>query len=215
MAKKQSTESGRKTVGIVSPKGPGQPHAAGTGGGALCRGDRGPDQGGSPRSATRLEHVSASRIDLYLRRQVRFAGDHAQVHRQPAAGRNRDLDARHRSRLALARRTRDGQVVALGASHRRDQWRLDQGRARNGRNHRGADSLYLELCDADRPRAKSCGADQEPHLPRHGVGQPGPIRGSDPLRIGSAGRTDLTRSPRNAFRSRSWKPRCRRPRGSR
>ena len=100
-------------------------------------------------------------LSLYLRRQVRLAGDHAQVHRQPAAGRNRDLDARYRSRLALTRRTRDGQVVALGAPHRRDQWRLDQGRARNGRNHRGADSLYLELCIADRPRAKSWGADQE------------------------------------------------------
>ena len=54
-----------------------------------------------------------------------------------------------------------GQVVALGAPHRRDQWRLDQGRARNGRNDRGADSLYLELCVADRPRAKSWGPDQE------------------------------------------------------
>ena len=70
MAKRQPANPEEKRVGFVTPERPGRQHAAGPGGGALCRGDRRPDQGGSARSAARLENVSARRADLHLRRQV-------------------------------------------------------------------------------------------------------------------------------------------------
>ena len=63
------------------------------------------DRRGQARAAAGLEDVGPGRAHLHLRRQGGQAGHHAQVHRPSAAGRDRHLHARHRSRAAADRRT--------------------------------------------------------------------------------------------------------------
>jgi len=84
-------------------------------------------------------HVRAGR---HARRRHR---DHPQVRGQPPARRDRGRHAGDGSCAAAARRTRYGEVVALGAPGRRDLGELDPPRTRHGRHARGGRPVRLEL----------------------------------------------------------------------
>ena len=157
----------------------------------LRRGTRRADQSRETSRAGGLADVAALGAHLHLRRQMRQARHHAEIHRPPAPRRNRHLHAGHRPRAAADRRAGHGQVLALRASRRRHQRRLHQGRPGHRRHDRGTDPLHLELRHAHRARPEQRVADQEPHLPRDGIRQHRALRGNHPLRLGGAGRADL------------------------
>ena len=192
-----------------------RPDAPRPGRGALRRGAGAARQGRQAPPAAGVEDVAAGRGHVHHRRQGRVDDHHPEVHRPPPAGRDRHLDARHRPVAAAARRAGHGQVVAVRAPRGGDQRRLHEGRAGHRRHDRGADPVHLELRDADRPRAEP----RRARSSRRCSGRWSPARSPGSRRSPAAPPRCRTRSsaccPRSGSACRNWRPRCRRPRGSR
>ena len=117
--------------------------------------------------------------------------DHAQVHRQPPADRDRRRHAGHRPRAAAARRAGHGQDVGLRAPGRGDQRRLDAARAGHGRHRRGSRSATAGTTPGCWPKGPSRDAlVPSPVMRAMEEGKHRPRRGADPHPGRRAGRAD-------------------------